>query len=101
MQLQRQQKRFYIDGFQKYSFDFYIKGLNLIIEVDGQGHYYPVRFNGISKKKAIENFENTKIRDAEKNKFCKKNKIKILRISYLDILNDNYIEILKNLTRKI
>ncbi len=95
------QKRFYVDDFQKYSFDFYVESMNLVIEVDGQGHYYPVRFNGISEEIAIENFKKTRERDIEKNKFCKKHKINIIRISYLDILNDRYISILENLTHKI
>lgn len=92
------QKRFYEYNFQKYSFDFYIEEINTIIEVDGEGHFFPVRFNGISQEEAEENFRQCKVRDALKNEFCSINHINLIRISYLEILNDEYINIINNIT---
>lgn len=92
------QKRFYEYDFQKYSFDFYIEEINTIIEVDGEGHFFPVRFNGISQEEAEENFKQYKIRDALKNNFCSINHIKLIRISYLQIFSGEYIKIISNIT---
>lgn len=75
-------------------FDFYIEKYNLIIEVDGEGHYKPICFNGVSQQVAKKKFEETKKRDAIKNKYCKTHNINILRISYIDINNNNYKNIL-------
>lgn len=75
-------------------FDFYLPKYNLCIEVDGEGHYKPVRFNGISIDKAQILFEKTKKRDNIKNKYCIDNYIDLLRISYQDIQNENYKNLL-------
>lgn len=92
------QKRFYEYNFQKYPFDFYLNDYNIIIEVDGEGHFFPVRFNGISEEESIENFKQCRIRDELKNKFCHTNNIEIIRIPYIKILNNEYVEIISNLT---
>lgn len=78
-------------------FDFYLTDKNIFIEVDGIGHYKPVRFNGISKERAQECFELTKYRDNIKNNFCKENNLKLIRISYIDIDNCKYENILKSI----
>ena len=58
-------------------FDFYIPELNTCIEYDGQQHFEPViRFGG------DETFEKQKKRDKIKNRYCKKNGIKLIRIPY-------------------
>jgi len=74
-------------------FDFYLPEYNLLIEYDGHHHFKPVRFNGISEEVAEENFKNQKIRDKMKNKYCKENNIKLLRIKYTDF--DKIRKILK------
>ena len=56
-------------------FDFYLPKYNLIIEFDGQHHFYEVGFG---------NFESTQKHDKIKNQYCKNNNIGLLRISYLD-----------------
>jgi len=66
-------------------FDFYLPDYNLCIEYDGIQHFKPVQFGGISIKRAIENFKDTKKKDMIKTDFCKVNGIKLLRISYLNI----------------
>lgn len=59
----------------KYVFDFKIN--NIIIEYDGIQHFQPVEFFG-----GKEEFEKTKNNDLEKNKFCEKNNLKMIRIPY-------------------
>ena len=57
-------------------FDFYLPGHNLIIEFDGQQHYYPIF--------GEESFLKTKKHDIIKDSYCNTNKINILRIPYWD-----------------
>ncbi|MGG0667634.1 hypothetical protein ABE073_03805 [Lederbergia citrisecunda] len=67
--------------------------LDYLIEFDGKQHFEPVEFFG-----GQEGFELGQLRDDIKNKYCKDNNIKLLRIPYWDednvdsILN-SYIEI--------
>lgn len=63
-------------------FDFYFPNRNIVLEYDGQQHYKPVRFGGISQEKAEENFNSQKMRDKIKKEYCKNNKIKLIRIPY-------------------
>lgn len=53
-------------------FDFYLPALRIAIEFDGIHHFEP--------KYGKEEFEGQKMRDGFKNYFCKKNKIKMIRI---------------------
>lgn len=54
-------------------FDFYLPEYNLIIEFDGQHHFYEVGFG---------NHELTKKHDNIKNEYCKLHDISLLRIPY-------------------
>lgn len=58
-------------------FDFYIPSRNIVIEYDGVQHFKPVSHFGGQKA-----FESQKIRDSEKDEYCKLNKINLLRIPY-------------------
>lgn len=83
---------------RKLRFDFYLIDYNSCIEVDGIQHYYSqsVRYfkNGVYNYK---DFEEIKNRDEIKNKYCKDNNIKLLRIKYNRIENsDKYKEIILN-----
>ena len=78
-------------------FDFYLSNYNCCIEVDGEGHYQPTRFNGIDKQRAKELFNQTQIRDNIKTEYCNTHNIKLIRISYKDILNNKYKEILSSI----
>ena len=75
----------------KLMFDFYLPQYNMCIEYDGIQHFEPISFFGGDKS-----FEELKIRDDIKNKFCEDNDIKLLRIPYTqylyieDILDDNF-----------
>jgi hypothetical protein len=64
--------------------DFYLSDYNICIEFDGPQHFGPSRINGISMEDAIKMFERTKIRDEIKNKYCKDNKMVMIRIPYWD-----------------
>jgi len=63
-------------------FDFYIKDLNLCMELDGVQHFFPIsRFGG------EKSFEEQKIRDSIKDKYCLDNNISLLRIPYTQFKN--------------
>jgi len=72
-------------------FDFYIPSKNMAIEYDGQQHYFPVQFGGISLGEAIKEYHKNKIRDSVKNKYCKNNGINLIRIPYWEFANINNI----------
>lgn len=80
-------------------FDFYLPELNLCIEVDGEQHFKPSKFSNISQDEAIKNLQDRKEKDKQKDEYCCKNGIKLLRISYLSFYRQNkeYQEIIKNL----
>jgi len=60
--------------------DFYIynKAFTLGIEYDGEQHFKPVQFGGISMKRARENFKAQKKRDRKKNKLLREHKDNIM-----------------------
>lgn len=66
-------------------FDFYLNDFNILIECQGQQHYYPVCFGGISQERAEENFKLQQIKDNIKREYCKNNNIKLIEIPYWDI----------------
>ena len=76
-----------------YRFDFYIPSKNLFIEYDGKQHFQPVF--GRNKAEKQKNFELTKIRDNEKNNYCREQNINLLRIPYQK-LNHIYETLLEN-----
>lgn len=61
------------------SFDFYIPSEKICIEYDGVQHFEMVKFFGGQKR-----FEDIKNNDDIKNKYCKNNNLKLLRIPYYD-----------------
>ena len=64
---------------KKLPFDFYLNDFNIVIEYDGIQHFKP-SFNE-------KEFKNIKINDEIKNKFCKDNNIKLIRIPYWEFEN--------------
>ena len=60
-------------------FDFYIPSLNRVIEFDGKQHFQPCSWN-----KTEEDFDISITRDEEKNIYCFKNGIEIIRIPYTE-----------------
>lgn len=67
-------------------FDLYIQSKNILIEVDGQFHYEPVF--------GEDNLKKTQTNDEIKNKYCKENNIKLIRIPYWEFDKNNYKNIL-------
>ena len=63
----------------------------IIIEYNGEQHYQPVKFGGISQERAEENFEKQKEHDNIKREFCKENDYNLLEIHYKDYGNINKI----------
>jgi len=88
-------------------FDFYLPEQKIVIEVDGEGHFYS-NFRGNTE---IEKFEKKKQYDTIKNEFVRKNKGKklkngksinyLIRIAYLDGNTEKVIEDFKNAFKKI
>lgn len=64
----------------KLPFDVYLIDFHVLIEFDGEGHYYPIPRS--KDDDGVENFKKTQINDDIKNKYCKKNKIPLIRIPY-------------------
>lgn len=63
-------------------FDFYLPEYNTCIEYDGEQHYTPITFGGISENEAELNYQETLIKDNLKSEYCKNHNIKLIRIKY-------------------
>lgn len=61
--------------------------LKCLIEYDGEQHYRPVRFGNMSQEKADEELRKRQELDRKKDKYCKKNNIKLIRIPYWEFGN--------------
>lgn len=88
------EKRFKWLGAQ--SIDIYVDVVKLAIEYDGEQHFGPVRFKGISQKKANELYKKTIILDTRKNKLISRNGEDVkffLRFDYTEAkkLNKEYV----------
>ena len=75
---------------RRLSFDFYLPELNAVIEYDGEQHFEPIKGRGGEEK-----FKKIQIYDEIKNKYCKDNGIKMIRIPYT-IKFDDILLLLKN-----
>ena len=58
-----------------------------LIEFDGQQHFKPVRFGGVSTEKALISFNRAKNNDDTKDSYCSVNNISLLRIPYWEFKN--------------
>lgn len=67
-------------------FDFYLPQVGLLIELDGEQHYRPVAFGGISQTQAVLNHRETVRRDLEKNAWAREQGLTLVRIGYDDDL---------------
>jgi hypothetical protein len=75
---------------RKLPFDFYLPDFNIIVEFDGVQHFRPVDIFG-----GDQGFIKLKINDEIKDKYCKDNEIKIIRIPYT-MNPDDILFLLKN-----
>lgn len=78
-------------------FDFYIPSRNTLIEVDGEQHFRPVAYGGISKDAALKNFNKSKRRDLIKDEFCKNNGYTLMRIPFWQYENGEYTKTLESI----
>jgi hypothetical protein len=93
----KHQYKIYIDNEKRYIDFCLIKGDNVyFIERNGEQHYRPIRFNGISKEKADENFIKQQSRDCKIINFCQEYNIKLIVIKY-DMDQKEIEEIFKNI----
>ena len=69
-------------GYERTMFDFFIPKKNLLIEFDGEGHFFPVSWGGISKKKAYEKFIESEKRDRIKDQLVIQSKYDLIRIPF-------------------
>lgn len=77
--------RFSETKIKNFRFDFAIfsnEKLIGLIEFDGEHHYRPVKYGGCTVEEAIKQHKQQQIRDKQKNDFCQKNSIPLLRIPY-------------------
>ena len=65
--------------------DFYLPDYNTAIECQGEGHFKPVRFNGIGWDKAKNNFKKCVNLDEDKKNKCIKKGVKLIYYSDLKI----------------
>jgi len=74
----------YKDHNHKRYCDFWIEknGVKVIVEYDGEQHFKPIRFNGMSLKRAEASFKRQQKIDALDAQFCKENNIILHRIKY-------------------
>lgn len=82
------------------SFDFYIKDLRCVIEVDGEQHYKPTSLRGVNLETATAIYNTTCEHDEIKTKYCIDNNITIYRISYIQVNNGEYKNIISSLFHK-
>lgn len=78
----------------KMELDIYIYELKLAIEYDGEQHFMPVRFGGMSEEQAINAFERQKKRDLVKNNLIQNNEKDVkhlIRFNYKEKLTEDYI----------
>ena len=77
--------------------DFVLPDYKCIIEVDGEQHFQPVRFGGVSQETAESNLEDQKYRDDLKRRICMEMDYKLVRIRYDQEVNEDVIfELIKH-----
>ena len=70
------------DNWLRFDFKIQVDETTMYIEYDGQQHFKPVCFGGISKEQAKNNFEKAQHHDKMKNDWCKENNYPLLRIPF-------------------
>lgn len=79
-------------------FDFFIIDLKALIEFDGEQHFRPVRFGGMSEVDAETNFRETVQRDHIKSAWAAKNGFELLRIRFDEDPMEMLSEFIQGLT---
>lgn len=73
------------DNWLRFDFEVVINDKPRYIEFDGEAHYKPIRFGGMSAEKAEDAFIKQQLHDSIKNEYCETNNIPLLRIPYMRI----------------
>lgn len=68
--------------FLRFDFIVLLNNSKLVIEYDGEQHFRPVCFGGMSKEDAKKNFTKAQKYDKMKNDYCDDNKMPLLRIRF-------------------
>ena len=72
---------------RKLPFDYYLPDYHVLIEYDGEQHYYPVGFGCRNEQEKYEKFMYIQKHDMIKNNYCTDNNIPIIRIPYWEKKN--------------
>lgn len=76
--------------------DFFIPDFNVVIEVDGEQHYKPVRFGGITSDQARCILAEQRHRDSLKNRICTESECRLVRIKFDQEINkDTLLELIR------
>jgi len=77
--------------------DFVLPDYQCVIEVDGEQHFQPVQFGGVSQEKAESNLQDQVYRDDIKHRVCVEMNYRLVRIRYDQIVNEDVIfELIKS-----
>lgn len=76
-------------------FDFWLPKYATLVEIDGEHHYKPVNFRGISDERAKERHEYCVEMDSIKNEFCNSHNIVLIRIPYWNFSKEYYNKIIQ------
>lgn len=68
--------------------DGYFKDYDLVVEYDGEQHFYPIDFAGKGEEHAYQEFLDTQMNDRIKNKQIPQHGLILLRIAYDEPIND-------------
>jgi len=75
----------------RHKFDWYVKDLNLVIEVHGQQHFSPICFGGISEEEADRNLARQIVKDAMKEDAALNANATYIVIRYDEEINDEIL----------
>ena len=78
-------------------FDFWLPQYNVLVEIDGEHHYRPVNFRGISDDRAKSRHDYCVEMDNIKNKYCLDNNIELIRIPYWHFTKEYYKETIERI----
>ena len=70
-----------------YRYDFYLPDYNLIIEYDGEQHYFPINFGRWDELELQRQFNKIQEHDKIKTQYCHDHRINLLRIPYWEKQN--------------
>jgi hypothetical protein len=80
----------------RWDFKINVNGTIKYIEYDGQAHFKPVCFGGISESEALQNFNKQQLHDKIKNDYCSKHSYPLLRIPYYRF--EDVMELIRDFT---